>query len=460
MGQLHTRFGANYTPSQGWFHHWLDFDLDVVRRDLDSLAALGMDHIRVFALWPHFQPNRSLIRQRSIDDLLSVVDAAAERGLDVSVDGLQGHLSSFDFLPAWTQTWHGANLFTDARVVAGQAEYLRALATALATRPNFLGMSLGNEFSQFSSAIHPQRSAPTTAEADAWLETMLNACKEGAPNAWHHHSEYDAAFFDGRHGFTPSMAARHGSMNTVHSWIFNNTAQLYGGMSEPSFRLAEYLIEVSRGWSSDPDMPIWLQEVGAPSPHVSAEDAAEFTRRTLAYAMDCENLWGVTWWCSHDVSRGLADFPELEYSLGLLANDQTVKPQGAALADAARGYREQADSRPAPAPRTTALVLDVGDETSAPNREQCAPGGLFFEAWMALAADGARPTVVLASKADDAGHLAARGITRLVHPADVDTTAIRHDGGGATGGGAAGLRPTASGGATMQSAAAQPVSNG
>ena len=40
------RFGVNYTPSTGWFHHWLDFDLDSVRTDLDSIAALGLDPIR------------------------------------------------------------------------------------------------------------------------------------------------------------------------------------------------------------------------------------------------------------------------------------------------------------------------------------------------------------------------------------------------------------------------------
>ncbi|AUG75552.1 hypothetical protein CFP65_0593 [Kitasatospora sp. MMS16-BH015] len=32
------RFGVNYTPTEGWFHHWLDFDLDSIRRDLDSLS--------------------------------------------------------------------------------------------------------------------------------------------------------------------------------------------------------------------------------------------------------------------------------------------------------------------------------------------------------------------------------------------------------------------------------------
>ncbi len=100
-GSENMRFGVNYTPSRGWFHHWLDFDLDEVRADLDPVAALGLDHIRVFPLWPLFQPNRALIRPRAVGQLVALADAARERGLDVSVDGLQGHLSSFDFLPSW-----------------------------------------------------------------------------------------------------------------------------------------------------------------------------------------------------------------------------------------------------------------------------------------------------------------------------------------------------------------------
>ncbi|MFE4196685.1 glycosyl hydrolase [Paenarthrobacter sp. NPDC056912] len=423
MYKKQTRFGANYTPSRGWFHHWLDFNIDEIRYDLDSIAGLGLDHVRVFALWPHFHPNRSLIRGQSLEDLRAMVDAAAERGLDVSVDGLQGHLSSFDFLPAWTQTWHAKNLFTDPKILDGQAAYLTALAGAVADRPNFLGMSLGNEFSQFSSAVHPQQSKATPEEAEHWVATMLAACAAGAPNARHHHSEYDAAFFDGRHGFNPGTALQYGSMPTVHSWVFNNTAQTYGGMSEQSLRLAEYLIELARSWAPDPAGQIWLQEVGAPSPHVAASDAAEFSRRTLEYALDCENLWGVTWWCSHDVDRALLDFPELEYSLGLLANNQEVKPQGTAVSEFARQNREQ----PVTArPRSAALVLDVGNESTAPDRAQCAPGGMFFEAWMSLAMAGERPAVVLAGKAQDHDHLAARGITAVLNVADVASGEFKH----------------------------------
>ncbi|MCX6998164.1 MAG: hypothetical protein NTV49_14045, partial [Kiritimatiellaeota bacterium] len=55
------RFGVNYTPTKNWFFFWNDFDADAVARDLDAMASLGMDHLRIFALWPHFQPKRTLV---------------------------------------------------------------------------------------------------------------------------------------------------------------------------------------------------------------------------------------------------------------------------------------------------------------------------------------------------------------------------------------------------------------
>ncbi len=407
------RFGVNYTPSAGWFHHWLDFDLDVVHRDFDSIASLGADHVRIFPLWSIFQPNRTLIRPQALKDLGALVDAAAEHGLEVSVDALQGHLSSFDFLPAWVTSWHRANLFSDPLVKRGQLAYLKELAASLAGKSNVLGLSLGNEFSQFASAEHPDVQAVSPAEAENWLIELLGAVQQEFPEGQHCHAEYDSAFFDPRHPFTPAGTARHGAMSTVHSWVFNQTAQRYGGMSPESLRLAEYLTELARAWAKDPLRPIWLQEIGAPSPHVAAEFAGEFTREALRNVLDCEGLWGVTWWCSHDVDRALADFPELEYDLGLFRTDQTLKDQG-------RAFQEIAADAPATAERrSTSLVLDVGDEATAPGRAQCAPGGAFFESWMELAKAGARPGVVLASHREDSTYLQARGIEQLV---EIDDT--------------------------------------
>ncbi|WP_327136578.1 glycosyl hydrolase [Streptomyces sp. NBC_01340] len=404
------RFGVNYTPSEGWFHHWLDFDLDSVRADLDSIAALGLDHIRVFPLWPYFQPNRALIRPRAVEQLLQLVDAAGERGLDVNVDGLQGHLSSFDFLPAWTRTWHRRNLFTDPEVLDGQAAYLRTLAAALADRPHFIGMTLGNEVNQFSAGPpHPDPDRASSAQIDDWLERMLAACEEGAPGRLHLHAEYDATWYQDDMPFTPGQAARRGAVTAVHSWVFNGTAQRHGRTSVPTEHHAAYLIELSKAWADDPHRPVWLQEVGAPAPLIPPEHAAAFTEATVAAALDCPDLWGITWWCSHDVSRDLADFPELEYGLGLLTNDRRPKDSARTLARAAREHYHK------PAPRTTALLVPADPAV----RSLCAPGGPVFEAFFRLTSDGARPTTVLDARADDKEHLAARGITEVVSPDQV-----------------------------------------
>jgi hypothetical protein len=61
------RFGANYTPSKHWWHTWLDFEPDSIRRDLDQLAGLGLDHVRVFPIWPVFQPNRGVVREKAVE---------------------------------------------------------------------------------------------------------------------------------------------------------------------------------------------------------------------------------------------------------------------------------------------------------------------------------------------------------------------------------------------------------
>lgn len=104
-----------------------------MRADFESIAALGLDHVRIFPLWPLLQPNRSLIRPASLADVCREVDAAAEFGLDVSVDGLQGHPSSSDYQPSFVTSWHRRNIYTDPRVAAAKAQLITALAAELTT---------------------------------------------------------------------------------------------------------------------------------------------------------------------------------------------------------------------------------------------------------------------------------------------------------------------------------------
>lgn len=403
------RFGVNYTPRVGWFHSWLDLDLGETRRDFDQIAELGLDHIRIFPLWPLLQPNRSLIRPQALDDVAAVVGAAHKAGLEVVVDVLQGHLSSYDFLPSWVSSWHRDNLFSDSRVVAGQKALVHAMGERLQDEPGMLGLSIGNEFIQFAADRHPEQHPATPEVIDGWLDTLLSAARESFPEGLHTHSYDDDLFFDPTHPFTPAHAVEHGDVTTVHSWVFGHLGP-HMGADHPSLPLfARYLCELAVAWSPDPARPVWLQEVGAPSTHVSPELSGDFVTKTLENLMGLEQLWGVTWWCSHDVSRDLVDFPELEYSLGLFDSEGNIKDTGRALRD----FIVNPQHHPHPKERT-ALVFPDADLVDA--RRSTSPKGELFARWAKETLRGRAPALIRASYSTDQVHLQTRDIDAVEFP--------------------------------------------
>ena len=72
------KFGVNYTPSHGWFHAWLDPDWDGIDNDLKQISELGMDHVRIFPIWPYLQPNRTWINKKGVADVRRMVHIAGE----------------------------------------------------------------------------------------------------------------------------------------------------------------------------------------------------------------------------------------------------------------------------------------------------------------------------------------------------------------------------------------------
>ncbi|WP_436500472.1 glycoside hydrolase 5 family protein [Actinokineospora sp. HUAS TT18] len=361
------RYGANYVPSTGWFYSWLDFSADAVRRDFADLAGLGLDHVRVFPVWPWVQPNRGLIRRRAVDDLLTTIDIASEFGLGVAVDLLQGHLSSFDFLPSWVLTWHQASVFTDRTVRDGIAVYAAHVAKAVATRDNVFAITLGNEVNNLWPAN------PTTPSASReWASELLDVVRGAAPDVLCLHSVYDDAWYAPEHPFHPADAVDLGDLTTVHSWVFNGTSRLDGPLGPATVSHAEYLVDLAA--SLAPGRGVWLQELGAPRPDIPAADAAEFVRRTLAAVAGHPALWGVTWWSSHDIDRGLLDFPDREYDLGLFTVDHEPKPIALALAEHLRSTVTP------PVPVELPCPVDLRAEPR--RRDEVAPGSAFHTEWV------------------------------------------------------------------------------
>ncbi|NED59129.1 glycosyl hydrolase, partial [Micromonospora aurantiaca] len=61
---------------------------------------------------------------------------------------------------------------------------------------------------------------------------------------------------------------------------------------------------------------------------MDATDIPSWTERSIRAMTSCSDLFGITWWDSHDLNPKLSGYVDLEYDLGLFTNDRKLKPIG------------------------------------------------------------------------------------------------------------------------------------
>ena len=76
---------------------------DPIKRDLDAIAALGADHLRIMLIWPFFQPNPKWVSPAHLERLDQLLTLMGERHLDALVTVFTGQLSGWYFLPSFNR---------------------------------------------------------------------------------------------------------------------------------------------------------------------------------------------------------------------------------------------------------------------------------------------------------------------------------------------------------------------
>jgi len=386
----------NYVPSSQWWYSWVDWDAESIRADLAAIAGLGGDHIRIHCLWPVFQPNPSLVSPTMLNRLRDLHDIADEVGLDVVVTLFNGWLSGFDFRPDWLPA--SANVFADEPTLVAQELLIQRVGEAVGAHPRFLGIDLSNEPSVIAMNV-PNRS--TTAQGDAWLKRMFAAVSRATPSRLATVGMDHLPWMTDGTPFTRASVAEFGTVTSVHAWTyFTGALERYGVDGTGTQRITEYLLELARAYSADPQRPVWLQEFGVSGEWMAPDAMERYVTDATEAALGVDGLWGVTWWASHDIDRRLGGFAALEYDLGLLTVDNAVKATGERFRDAALAAR----ALPNPPQKSVALVLADGRT----------PDLRFADAFFELVDRGISPTIVLESRSVDSVWLAARGITQVL----------------------------------------------
>jgi len=331
------RFGVNYTPSNNWWFCWNDWNADPIRRDLDAIAALGADHMRIMLIWPFFQPNPAWVSSAHLERLDQLLTLMGERRLDALVTVFTGQLSGWHFLPPFNKP--DPALYTDPMLWSAQELFIRELARTMNAHGNIIGFDLGNEINTCWSA--------EPAVGDAWMAKMFALMNSACP-AGVHVNGVDHNPWLRPDTFSPRALASN-PLPVIHAYPYWAGALKYGGpMDPPSTRLLAAFGALVRSFAGDGQKPVWAGEFNTCIESLNEKQQAEWLETAVTSAIASGVNW-FTYWDSHDVNRKFA-FNSLEYSLGLLTNDGRVKEQGRVFKQLSAAYQGKTVSYPAAAP--------------------------------------------------------------------------------------------------------------
>ena len=137
---------------------------------------------------------------------------------------------------------------------------------------------------------------------------------------------------------------------------------------------------------------------------------SEYATTLLQNAAACQNVWSFTWWCSHDIDPAMKGFLSLEYTLGVLDQQNRVKLLGKTLSTLAEQWRKNP-------PGCAFSLRSAGNPDKGLSKTGDAADWSIAKQYMDLVSRGVPPAIVLQSRAGDKAYLKSRGIEELIEAA-------------------------------------------
>ena len=320
------RFGVNYTPSRNWWFCWNDWDAASIQRDLDAIAALGADHLRIMLIWPYFQPSATWVSPLHLERLDQLITFMGQRHLDAVVTVFTGQLSALIFSPPFHRSPDG--FYTDPSMWKAQELFVCELSRTLRPHSNIIGYDFGNELDTCWQAPMP--------DGNAWMARMFELMNSTLPDHVHVNGvDHHPWFADDTFSAHALAAAK---FPVMHCYPYWTGALKYGGaMDPPSVELLSAMAALIRSYAGTQQKPIWAGEFNTCIKQLPEEGQAEWLEKAVTSAIEQGVSW-FSYWDSHDVDRKF-QFNPLEYTLGLLTNDGRVKDQGRVFKQLAESYR-------------------------------------------------------------------------------------------------------------------------
>lgn len=313
MKKISTGFftGINYWGSKDAINMWLNYDPKSIEHDLKLLASAGITHLRVFPLWPVFQPLHALygpsdvyeyafgeqplpdtpagragVNEDACQKFENFCELAKKYGFSLIVALITGHMSFRTYAPP---AFEGKALLSDPTVIKWQLRFVKYFVTRFKNESSIVGWDLGNETSNMPGlgGKHPDAFY-------VWCNSIADAirvCDNTRPVI----SGLAEASIESK----PSnlkMVGEICDMNTAHPYNIFSTASDPVNTMKPILDLP-FKCRISEDISG---IPTFVQEFGSIGyMNCSKKTEADFYRACL-FSSFAHGGMGTMWWCAFD----------------------------------------------------------------------------------------------------------------------------------------------------------------
>lgn len=334
---MNFKSGCNYWASEAATFMWRDWDKDRVERDFRELKEYGMDTIRLFPLWPDFQPITKMYKRRfryyfkdgefpdteagrcGIDETMmehfdDVVELAEKYGFKLIVGLLTGFMSGKTFAPPALE---GMNLMTDSIALKWEIRFVKYFVSRYAHCPTIIAWEFGNECNNMQWLQKAE---------DAWLwsNCIADAIRLSDP--------MKRPVYSGLHGLSLHNGWTYADQGdicdvvTVHPYSIFTPHCHYD--KTLSIRPMMHSVCEAQLYSDLCGRPCMVEEIGTIGGSIASDNVSGDFMKATVYSAWAHNFDGYLWWCAYDYDSLTVppyNWTILERGLGLITEDHTPK---------------------------------------------------------------------------------------------------------------------------------------
>ena len=334
--------GCNYWASHAGTEMWSDWKPEIIDKDFKQLSENGITVIRIFPLWPDFQPIVQLYKggglekevafangplpsfgvgadgmsEESLQKFNTVTELAKKHNIKLIVSLITGWMSGQLFVPPALE---GRDILTDATSLAWQQKFVKTFVHRFKNNPAIVAWEFGNECNVMGKVENFD-------QAYVWSALLSETIKS---------EDNTRPVISGMHGLSPASdalwriqdQAANTDLLTTHPYPYFTPFAYEDPVN--TIRTLLHSAAESRMYADIGGRPCFIEETGVMGPMQADEAVKASFLRTILFSGWANDCHGLLWWCAFDQDR-LNHTPytwaAIERDCGLIRDDRSAKP--------------------------------------------------------------------------------------------------------------------------------------